>query len=381
MNEIEDRLRDAFRADAEAVSPQSLAGLAERATRARPRRPHWRSRLLVPLAAAAAVTAVIVAVTTLSPFGSGGSPAAALPAGVPRFYVISYDQSGLSLVIRSTATGQVTGTIRLPRRRKITSVAPLAGDEAYLALVQPADARPGPNRLEQFTLSKTGRPSALRPLRVPVPAGNPEFTVTPDGQTIAFFGGGTRDDTQVEVINRRTGQTRTWTGCACAASASWYGLTLSLSASGKLLAAIPLRGTPPNNWFLGIRLLPTTARSGSYTRHSRLVLPGAAWAVLSPSGSTLYACLARPGQRQSTWVAYSVATGRQRTIASWHGAYYGGGAGCGGAASASGRYELIQLGGHGHPPAGALDARTGRVIPLPHFNAGQIGYLSGYLYW
>jgi hypothetical protein len=29
----------------------------------------------------------------------------------------------------------------------------------------------------------------------------------------------------------------------------------------------------------------------------------------------------------------------------------------------------------------ALDARTGRVIPLPHFNAGQIGFLTGYLYW
>ena len=354
-------------ADARAVSPQSLRGLPAPATRIRRRRAvARRGRMLAPLAAAAAITAVTVGVTTLSPLGQGGGAGTSMPAGMPRFYVISHEQFARP-DIGSTATGQLTGTLQVPRGHWVESLAPLAGDDSYIALVEPAEGYPGPARLEQFSIRSNGRPTALRPLDITVPGAIPQFTVTPDGHTIAFYYGvGPDNKTRIEVVNRLTGQIRTWTGCGCSADTRTYPFIMSISASGRLLA---VEARPFGN---GVRLLQTTSAPGSYTRHSRLVLPNADWAVLSPSGTTLYACLARP-RNLSTWVSYSVATGRQHTIAQWRR-----GSPCAGEANSSRGYVLNPPGTDGRSPAIALDARTGRVIPLPDFAVGGGG---DYLYY
>jgi hypothetical protein len=253
----------------------------------------------------------------------------------------------------------------VPRGHWVESLAPLAGDDSYIALVEPAEGYPGPERLEQFRIRSNGQPTALRPLDITVPGAIPEFTVTPDGHTIAFYyAAGPGNKTRIEVVNRLTGQVRTWTGCGCNAHTRVYPFIMSISASGRLLA---VQVRPFGN---GVRLLQTTSAPGSYTRRSRLVLPNADWAVLSPSGTTLYACLEDPGYHVSTWVAYSVATGRRHTIAQWRGAKYGYGGACEGEASSSGGYVLSPPSPDGHS-AEALDARTGRLIPLPNFTAGR----------
>jgi hypothetical protein len=273
----------------------------------------------------------------------------------------------------------------VPRGQQVDAVAPLAGDDSFLALVGPPAGYRGPVRLEQFSITKYGQPGALRPLSIKVPSPNPEFAVTPDGHTIAFFttspglgttqGNDNSSQVKIEVLNQLTGQTRTWTGCACQVNADSR-FTLSLSASGRLLAAQPLFGSPAYGSF-GVRLLHTSSAPGSYTRRSRLVLPDAYWATLSPSGSTLYACLSSPGLHQSAWVAYSITTGQRRTIARWRGALYRNGGGCTATASASGRYLLVQLADMAkHEELGQiLDTRTGRVIPLHH------RHFNGYVSW
>lgn len=345
------------------------------ATRGGKRRAPWRSRIAAPLAAAAAVTAVAVGVTTLSPLGGGNGPGASLPVGVPRFYVVTYG-SLRSPEIRSTATGQLTGTLRVPHGYGITTVAPAGSDYSYVAAVQLPNGEVGPDRLEQFSIGRNGQPSALRPLGIKVPFRIPGLAVTPT--TIGVFAFRSYKDrqwTQVEVINRHTRQARAWTGCYCVALDWSYPFTFSLSANGRLLAGSPLNGTEYG--VFGVRLLPTASRPGSYTAHSRLVLPDAYWATLSPSGSTLYACLSHPGLHLSTWVAYSVATGRKRTIARWRGAQYGDGGGCQAVASASRRYLLVHLGGN-NERAEVLDLRTGRVIPIDH---GHFGGANGDFYW
>jgi hypothetical protein len=355
MNEIEDRLRDAFHADVQAVSPESLRGLPAPATRTRRLRADRHRRMLAPLAAAAASAAIIVAVTTLSPLGTGNGPGASLPGGMPRFYVIGsfwFKQ----LVIRSTATGQVTGTVPIPRGQQAMEVAPLAGDDSFIALVQSRKGSAA-GRLEQFSISSNGQPSALHPLNITSPGRIAQFAVTPDGHTIVFY---LRH--RVEVVNRLTGQTRTWTGCCQS-----LGYFPSLSASGRLLAF--LAGLPNGN--TDVRLLPTTTTPGPVTKRSRRVLPDADWATLSPSGSTLYACLA-PRMGLTIWISYAVATGQRRTIARWRGPLYGA-SGCSqDVASASGRYVLAFP--NGQNPR-ALDTRTGRTIPLPNL------HISGSPFW
>src|SRR5262249_51385114 len=74
----EDRIRAAFRADAETVQPEHLRPLANhvRVVPARPREKPWL-RLAVPFAAAAAVAAIAVTFAALAP----GTPSGNAPAG------------------------------------------------------------------------------------------------------------------------------------------------------------------------------------------------------------------------------------------------------------------------------------------------------------
>ena len=167
MSNLEDRLRDAFRADAETVRPQTIPDPPARPVRPARRAPKRAgsplARAVAPLAAAAAVAAVAVGTGLAAPLlpghghpGPGASasspsrprgltghpvspevtggpvpspvlgPAASRgvltspPAsGTPRFYVtVSIAPGGAdSLVVRDTATGKIVEPARSAVRR------------------------------------------------------------------------------------------------------------------------------------------------------------------------------------------------------------------------------------------------------------------------
>src|SRR5260370_14306902 len=136
MSRLEDRLRDAYRGAADTVTPGSIRGLDEPVTpRSRPDRPgtRWVRGVLVPLAAAAAVTVIAVLAAVVLPQGSAQnqnqpSLGPASPAD-PKFLI--HDSTGTSpLSVRNAATGAAVARITVPTapgshvgRTYVTSVA------------------------------------------------------------------------------------------------------------------------------------------------------------------------------------------------------------------------------------------------------------------
>ena len=118
MPDIENLLREELKRAAERVQPELLRPL-----QVPTRRPSWRPRL-VPLAAAAAVIAVITAGAFVAGLTPAHKPAAhkpalsgSAPASLPRFYVTTSsapDGRGIQAVVRASASGQVTGTVPVP---------------------------------------------------------------------------------------------------------------------------------------------------------------------------------------------------------------------------------------------------------------------------
>ena len=123
MPDVENLLREELKRAAERVQPELLRPL-----QVPTRRLSWRPRLL-PLAAAAAVIAVVTAGALVAGLTAAHQPAAhqpaahqpaavgPAPASLPRFYVTTSsppDGRGIQAVVRASASGQVTGTVPVP---------------------------------------------------------------------------------------------------------------------------------------------------------------------------------------------------------------------------------------------------------------------------
>jgi hypothetical protein len=366
MSNLEDRLRDAFRADAETVRAETIADLSARPMRRAPKRAGSRrlARAVAPLAAAAAVAAVAIGIWLVTPLlpehghpGPGASasspPRLLLPtgtpvsrgvtgpvpspvlgpaasrgvetsapaSGTPRFYVTVWIVSGgptggaTSLIVRDTASGKVVGRLDPPRGEGFRSLAAPAGDSTF---VTPVGSNSGcTSQLYQFTLNRQGQPGPLVPLHITVPGNYSEFgdlAVTPDGRTIAYAtylcgrGGG-----EVGVINLATRHVRVWS-----TSDPMQPAGLSLSADGSLLAYDTLPGA---------RILNTSAPAGPLQERSRIVSRTAGWAALTADGASLYLCTTSTSSPAATrgtvtYGTYSIETGHQQVIASWPGLPY-----------------------------------------------------------
>ena len=137
MTRTEDRLTDALTAAARAVPEDTLRPLV--APPARRRRPAW----ITPLAAALGIVLVVglalAAGTRLSGSRSPGGPAGA-QTPVPRYYVVEGEQGGPP-VVRSTATGEVTATVPVPKAANVGVFDVLASTRGGVFFV--AAAAPG----------------------------------------------------------------------------------------------------------------------------------------------------------------------------------------------------------------------------------------------
>jgi hypothetical protein len=125
MNAIEDRLRDALRDRAahSPISPDAWERTVARTRRRRPGRPTPRwSRIMIPLAAAAAVVAIIIGATAVTSHGdpssapsgaTGSKPTSPAPARIPAppgpgSYLIQSDPPSSAIVPIKLVAGQQT---------------------------------------------------------------------------------------------------------------------------------------------------------------------------------------------------------------------------------------------------------------------------------
>ncbi len=158
MTELEEQLRYELRSVAERAKPESLRPLRIPPPRRRARAVRW----LAPVAAAAAVAAVIVGVTVAG-HKTGQQPLNQLPAGAPKYYVTLNRTSPdvISAVVRSSVSGAPISSVQLLRSRSIVQplaiIAGASDDRAFLISI--------PGALEILRLAPNGH--VLRLTRLP----------------------------------------------------------------------------------------------------------------------------------------------------------------------------------------------------------------------
>jgi hypothetical protein len=276
MPDIENLLREELKRAAGQVRPELLRPL-----QVPTRRPGWRPRLL-PLAAAAAVIAVITASALAAGLTTAHKPAArkpavsgSAPAGLPRFYVTTSsgpDGRGIQAVVRASASGQVTGTVPVPSALPVewadsggTFVTAAADDRTFIIGVQ-GDQAPTTSgldlRLFRFAISAAGKPGhltelAAAPMRNETTEG---IALSPDGTLLAVS---LQNDSSgavgvIQVLDLVTGAIRTWTAPA---NSVYIPGPPSWADGSRVIAFTWLRSTQSGLMAAprGIRLLDTAA--------------------------------------------------------------------------------------------------------------------------
>jgi hypothetical protein len=317
MNDIEDRLRDAYQAVERAIRPETI----------RPRVLPAGStpNRFVPLAAAAAVIAVIAGAVTVprllthSPRATPGATSSAAVSTAAESHYLA-DLVAPLIELRDPATGKVLSRTPPPAGSSWQALAAIDGGTKFL-LETAGDPCNGGEPFKIYSLTP-GKPDSLKPYMT-LPGFIQEFTASADGRTLAYLTDkcrtGQPPTSLVGVV--RHGVTRDWTVPSSVNPGS-----LSLSADGSELGYVNFttqgqRGT--------VSALATSSPSGSLARWSRPVYvpvrhgQQAQALVLSPDGRTTY-LLTAPAIPSSamteTLYAYDTSTGtRLRTLHAWHG--------------------------------------------------------------
>ncbi len=301
MNLIEERIRAAAQAAADTVTPDSVPSLELPAPRARrfgrrrgngrspgATRTRWATRL-APLAAALAVSGILIAVVIMSPpayqgvpsNGPTARPAPLTPQGyvtsgqIPRFYVQvtvhgTPGRNPAEAVVHATATGAVLAVIPPLAGHSVVRVTTAANGRTFVLEEEPwtAAGRAGTARgaLVILNMTTAGRVEGMAalPYTSPGDASLLALALSADGARLALASqpGTSRNEptlTDVTVLRLAGGTSRTWS-----ATGDLLG-GLSWTADGKELAF---------NWQSGqsvsARLLDLTSRGGSLLGHSRV---------------------------------------------------------------------------------------------------------------
>ncbi|HEX3923598.1 MAG TPA: hypothetical protein VHY31_15020 [Streptosporangiaceae bacterium] len=381
MSALEDRLRDAYRAATQTVQPGAVPDLpAQLGTPQRPprARPRW-TRVLIPVAAAAAVTALGVTASLLATGHSG--PAAGGPA-MPRFYVESPEKGPLT--VYNTATGAVASTIRLPYGLTFTGQVAATGDgRTFVAAFVTADigqVTPCVTHLYEFRLSQSGRPAPPSRIVATVPGvllGADDLAVSADGLTIGYaslhdscYPNRLTSAEVVGVVNVATGQSRSWALPATDVIGSVGSVALSADGGQLAFSQLPVSAqparTPPVSQ---VRTLATSAPDGPADRYSQVVARSAEVVALSPDGQSAYLCDAPSSNSvgpagTATYTVQSLITGKRRFIGRWQDQPR---PRCQATLDPSGRYLLISLPDQGSLRRGhfvVADLRTGQLTTL-----------------
>ena len=324
---MEERLRDAFRAAAEAVTARDLPGLpAPRdrswvARRLLEWKPRAHVRAVIPVMAAACVAVIVVAAALVVPrvlAGPPGGRAATGLVGAPRFFAgLTGKPQDNALNIYRSATGQVVASVPVPAPRpdrEFEAVARLGSDRTYVAAAV-TRSRACTTQLYRFTIGPGGRPSGLTPLSVPQVTGVVmELAGSADGNVLAYkVGGHCAPHLLTGVIHLATRHITTWSYGEGGLRPPMDG-DLSLTADGSVLGF--MAGFPDNAYGLtNVWVLPTNAPGGPLTRHARKVLhlrTGVFRVLLSNTGSQMYVETAAAPRRGAVILSlYSTTTGKR----------------------------------------------------------------------
>jgi hypothetical protein len=268
MTDMQTRLREAMRAEAEQARPDELRPLRPLPVKVARRRAVWHGTArgwlvpekvagqraaargwLVPAATAMAIVAVIALVTVGVHATSGSrtgtgrttqTPGQSLPGakavGRPPYFVTfasggasrlsTQIQEPLSAVLHSSATGNALASARLPTTASVNDAFPVitaSGDDRHFVVAIPTGAGSVPvTRFLVLTVQSGGRQLTVSPLSARVPAVPWYMIVT--GLALSADGGelavtwaagpvlrtAPRVTGLVQVINMTTGTTRSW---------------------------------------------------------------------------------------------------------------------------------------------------------------------------
>lgn len=335
MNPIEDRLRDAFRADAETITPETItpgtitppaAAPPSRRGRSadRPGQPAFRRhrRLLTSVAAAIAVVAIAVTATMAATSGAPAHDQSATPGSkpahgpattrpAPPFLVgMTFGSAGnRNLGVFNAVTGQRTDVVQPKKGFSFVGAAATGASNSFIVAQSPLKG--GCYTLfYRLTLNSRGDLAGMTPLAVPRVNGDLSSSISglaasANGQIIGYAANACGPGHGwVGVIHEGSGQTRVWSLTAKGL------LSLTMSASGHLLAFDNSRNYGGDDMILALR---TDSPAGPMEQHARIVLPTtsgvseAGSIALIDGGRTLLAC--REVHHDAILTSYDAATG------------------------------------------------------------------------
>jgi hypothetical protein len=295
MAAIEELLRKELKRVADTVQPGQLRPLRIPAPGRR-----WHRRLL-PVAAAAAVIAVAVAAVLAA--GPKPAPASAPDtAAIPRYYLTFtfvedrqfHDLPVTEAVIRDTATGRITGTVKIVSDFFAAPVTVAAAPDDRSFIIGTPEIEPKGThatryqdyRFFRLPISAAGKPGHLTELPaypIPAIAFISGIALSPDGTRLAVSssygvdrrnGLPTAEVGAVEVINLVTGAVRTWT--AGMQQGHWYQPGQPSWADGNRMIAFTWQQakslTNDAMTMEGVRLLDTEA-PGDNLAEARMIMP------------------------------------------------------------------------------------------------------------
>jgi hypothetical protein len=411
VTSTEERLRAAARAAAATVPPGSAPPLrlpGDPAAGPLPGgglgRRRWL-RALTPLAAAAAVAAVVIASLTLTsgvPTSSNGPASPARPAalsGVPPYYIALAGQPDAPehAVIRASATGAVLATVQPPRPYgSFTFVSGAADDRTFVLAAQRwwnvtsgtrgenAQQRDNITPVVFFRLRFDPRTRTTQLTALPT-AGSVSslhlsgLAVSPDGSKLALIVG----PAEIRVITLATGSKQDWiwphtsgTWTPKSVGDTWVGNSkpsgapLSWTADGRTLA---FQLWTQSGGITQVRLLDTTSPGGSlrptraavsFVGHGQVKTGPIGNSIITPDGTKIVTVASRTRGGRSGVMEFSVRTGQPvipppagntASLGPWDVLW----------SDSSGRTLIVeaQSGPSGAPLTGVL--RGGRFTPLP----------------
>ncbi len=342
MNCTEDQFRSILRQEAADITAESVPPLRQPdASPARLQRAASRGRRwLIPLSAAAAVTAIAVAATVLAGGGQPPKPSVAAPGlwhGVPEYYLAENPVDATpTVVVDDTRTGRTLATARLAKDCGATQASGAADDRTFaIACDLLGEGGAGPTeRLYLARFSPAAHRLSVTALRLPLIAYGSNIALSANGTRLAVMSyAGSMSHSPaalgtetLSVYSIATGTVRTW---AAKAILGWSG---GVSWVRGPLLAFDYEPTA-TNWVYspelpgsGIRLLNTNAPSGSLVGASRLAvptthLPGGylrlmqgpqGHVVVSGNGATVATALSmkRGAQGAAEYAEFSLATGK-----------------------------------------------------------------------
>ena len=370
MNRLEDRLRDAYQAAADTVTTEMEAPSLTGRPPADTRRIRFglgmpTTRLIAPVAAAAAVAAIALTVSLIATSGPGshpvhpysqahwrltavaniaqGYPGNKIPADPhPRFYLgiqpAPHGPTEYAFTVHaySAVTGQQTGQLALPRPDLWARAVASLGNGTYVVAATKDWPRFGCRSwLYQFRLTAAGRPTDVRPFVVrSVPGWARQLGGTDSGRAAVVLTSRcvhgraqpmNSHDERATAIALPSGATTSWSPWPRGSNLVPEDIdsTAALSANGRLFAFVAIAGQPQDFGLdtQAAYVMLTGHVRGPVTRRYHLVLDprgtnGVIATALSPNGMVTFAMTARSygGRWHEMIGAYATKTGKLLTV-------------------------------------------------------------------